>query len=72
MNVIINEANIGIEDRDKIKRILDICSKEISIDKSYVQFNGTKYKKTFIREYGWNTLIYYLIATNMGKDVDVF
>ena len=25
-------------------------TKEISIDKSYVQFNGTKYKKTFIRE----------------------
>ena len=72
LNVIINESNIGIEDRDKIKRILDICSKEISIDKSYVQFNGTKYKKTFIREQGWNTLTYYLIATNMGKNVDVF
>ena len=48
-----------IFDEDEIKKItqaVKVFSKEISIDKSFVGYAGTKYVKTFILEDGWKNL----------------
>lgn len=35
-------------------------SKQIWIDKTYVRFEGTRYRNTFLREEGWNDLQEYI------------
>ena len=54
-------------DRIEILDILKTMSKEISIDRSYVDYTGTKYTKTFISESGWNELCDILSKTQLGK-----
>ena len=55
------------QERQDILNILRIMSREISIDKSYVQYKGTKYTKTFISESGWVELCSLLSQTHLGK-----
>ena len=43
-------------DENKVKKFLKLISKEIWIDKTYVDFEGTKYKNVFLKEDGWNQL----------------
>ena len=45
---------------DDIISSLQDCAKEIWIDKTYVNFSGTKYKNVFLKEDGWNILRTYV------------
>ena len=45
---------------------LDVIAREIWIDKTYVDFEGTKFKKTFLLEGGWNELRDLVKATDYG------
>ena len=47
--------------------LCDVCSKHIYIDKTYVDFEGTKYKKTFLREDGWKELCDLVFKTKFGN-----
>lgn len=51
-------------DRDQAKRDLLQMAEEIRIDKTYVSFEGTRYKNVFLREDGWNTLSKYIWQTD--------
>ena len=50
----------------KIINIVDIISKSITIDYTFVNHKNTKYEKTFITEEGWNQLCEVLNQTNGG------
>lgn len=43
-------------DRIEAKKILESIAKGFLIDKTFVDFDGSKYEKTFMTEDGWNTL----------------
>lgn len=43
-------------DEDSARKELASMAEEIHIDKTYVAFDGTKYRNTFLREEGWNQL----------------
>lgn len=58
------------DEAEKIEQAIKFASKEICIDKTYVDFIGTKYDKTFITEDGWKGLCEILDLTDFGKDVD--
>jgi hypothetical protein len=57
----------GENDAEKISKTLTVVSKEIWIDKTYVDFKGTKFKKTFLLEDGWNSLRELVLDTDYGK-----
>lgn len=44
-----------------------MLSREIVIDKTYVDYKGTKYEKTFMYEDGWNSLCELVMKTKFGK-----
>lgn len=48
-------------------RCAEIASREMLIDKTYVDFEGTKFKKTFLTEKGWNALQKLIKSTRYGK-----
>ena len=56
------------EDRRLISDYLGIASKEVCIDKTYVDFKGTKYRKTFMSEDGWDRLCEFVSQTD-GKRI---
>ena len=41
------------DEADKIQKAVIAFSREISIDKTYVAYKGTKYENTFLTEKGW-------------------
>ena len=53
--------------KEKIRYAIKQLSKHIVIDKTYVDFAGTKFEKTFIREEGWNNLNSLVMKTKYGK-----
>ena len=57
----------GEQDVKKIAETLDALTEEIWIDKTYVDFKGTKFKKTFMSEDGWNALRELVLDTDYGK-----
>lgn len=54
-------------DRKKAFEILKELSGEIWIDKTYVDFKGTRFEKTFLQEDGWNALKNLVVDTKFGK-----
>lgn len=58
-----NEFNI-------IKQIITGASDIILIDKTYVQYNNTKYEKTFITEDGWIMLCKLINQQKLNKKQD--
>lgn len=68
---VLTDANTFSEaDSSKLQEAVKYASREICIDKTYVEFTGTKYDKTFITEDGWKSLCNVLDITNFGKVVD--
>ena len=64
-------VNSDVYDGDGLKAALDqldVIAREIWIDKTYVDFEGTKFKKTFLLEGGWNELRDLVKATDYGAD----
>lgn len=57
----------GEKDAKKIMEILDSLTKEIWIDKTYVDFKGTKFEKTFMYKEGWDALRELVLDTDYGK-----
>ena len=62
-----NPSVYGEKDAKKIAEILDSLTKEIWIDKTYVDFKGTKFEKTFMYEEGWDALRELVLDTDYGK-----
>ena len=54
-----------------MKNIIKSASREIHIDKSYVDYPETKYKKTFITNDGWNLLIKMIVDSDYNKNLSV-
>lgn len=64
-------VNSEVYDDDDLKKALDqlnIVADEIWIDKTYVDFEGTKFRKTFLLEGGWNELRDLVKATDYGAN----
>ena len=55
------------ETQARVNNALKLLTKEIYIDKTYVDFKGTKYKKTFLREDGWKELCDLVFKTKFGN-----
>jgi len=77
IEIVIKYANVhasiseDVYDKDDIKTIKDainVFSREIIIDKTYVAFNDSKYNNTFLAEEGWKTFCELLNKTNCGKN----
>lgn len=71
VNIIVDSDMYDEEESDKIVKIVEIASKNIYIDKSYVAYEGTKYEKTFFKEAGWNEFKKLLEKTGFGKKCTV-
>ena len=56
------------DEADKIQKAVVAFSREISIDKTYVAYKGTKYENTFLTEKGWKNLCKLLHDTDFGKN----
>lgn len=56
------------KDRKDFHGYLASATREICIDKTYVDFKGTRYKKTFMSEEGWNKLCEFIKDTG-GKNL---
>lgn len=56
------------EDLVLIQQQVDMLSKEINVDKTYVDYKGTKYEKTFMYEDGWKQLCKLAEKTKYGKN----
>lgn len=69
-NVLPDARFFSEDESSKLEEAIKLASKEICIDKTYVEFSGTKYEKTFITEDGWKGLCEILDLTDFGKDVD--
>lgn len=63
----LNQDVFSREDATKIREILKSLTKEIHIDRTYVSFQGSKFKKTFLQESGWNALCETLVETDFGR-----
>ena len=51
----------------EIQKIVNHFSKNVFIDKTYVCFNGNRWKDAFIKEEGWKELMSLLAETNYGE-----
>ena len=54
------------EEAKEIENLIEEIGDHIYIDKSYVDYKGTKYEKNFMREQGWNELCELVTKTNFG------
>ena len=62
--------NEGVNDeklKEKVLLATKALSKEISIDKTYVDFPGSKYEKFLISEEDWKELCSLVVETQFGK-----
>lgn len=55
------------KEQEELKQYINIMSKRIYIDKSYVEFKGNKRKSTFMLEEGWDALKHDVVVTNFCK-----
>lgn len=67
MSVVVDNAIYDEEEIKHIVDIVDIMSKNISIDKSYVDFPRNKHQDTFMNLEGWNDLCDTIIASGFTK-----
>ncbi len=66
-DVTFEEGQYTEKEQKEIKDLVFEIGNHIFIDKSYVDFKGSKYEKTFMREQGWNELCALLQKTKLGK-----
>lgn len=67
ISVELNPVVFTENDITKVYEVVAVLQKSIVIDKSFVDFDGTKYEKTFMTEDGWNNLLDLVKSTNYGK-----
>lgn len=67
MCVSCNEEVFSPEEIEYIKWCVTRLSQHIEIDKSYVEYEGTKFEKTFIAEHGWNDLCQMVLKINSRR-----
>lgn len=67
-SVDVDEDIYDDNDKKEISRIVNGVSKEICIDKSYVDFDENKHNDTFIELDGWNKLCKLVKKTKFGKN----
>ena len=65
VDVEFQDATYDKKEQNEIKIIIKSLSNEFSIDKSYVDFKGSKYEKTFMLEQGWIELCKLADKTNL-------
>ena len=65
-----NPEIYGKEKEAEIRNVANHLSHEVYIDRTYVDYEGTKYEKTIITEEGWNGLCSLLHVTDFGRKVD--
>lgn len=64
------DPNVFDEDeQQELREYVNVMSKEIPIDKTYVEFNGNPRKSAFMREDGWNELKYDIVLSNFCKKI---
>lgn len=56
----------GFDERKAAQELEDMA-REIWIDKTYVNFEGTKYKNVFLKEEGWNELMSFIWKTKRAR-----
>ena len=56
------------EEQEEIKNAVKHLSREMWIDKSYVEFKENKHEDTFMLEDGWNELCALVIQTKCGQN----
>lgn len=62
-----NEEMYDLHEYDKIASLINHMAKEITIDKSYVEFLENKHEKVFIKEEGWNDLCKLVVKSKIHK-----
>lgn len=67
IEVIIDTDMYSDEDQLRINNIIKCCSKNIEIDKTYVDFKNTLYEKTFMTEKGWKCFCKLVRKTQFGN-----
>lgn len=67
MNVEVNPMSYSNEDIDRIKNIIDILSKNIVIDKTYVKYKGNHFRDAFLVEDKWYSFNKLVIDTDFGR-----
>jgi len=67
MDAVMNPERYGEEDRKKVQDILDHMTKDIYIDKTYVNYDGTRWKNAFIVEDKWYEFLNLVRNTNFGR-----
>lgn len=63
----VNEDVYSNEDKENIKNIINMMSKEIWIDKTYVDFKRNRWRDAFIVEKMWYEFCKLIIKTDFGK-----
>lgn len=72
-DVVFNEQTIYDEDEQSdIIEMIDTIGNSITIDKSFVEYQGTKFQKNFMREEGWNQLCALLTKTKYGLNATAY
>ena len=70
INVSFEDGFFDDDEKKEIQEFVHSISKEIAIDKSYVECKQNKRKSTFLIEEGWNSLKDMLFDTEFGKYLD--
>lgn len=55
------------DDYEEMRAMLPCLTEEICIDRSYVKYPKTKYKRTFIENNGWKYLCKLIIDSDFGR-----
>ena len=71
LKVSVNPEEYDKETEEKLSRIVNRAADEIYIDRTYVDFKGTKYEKTFLTEDGWKNLKDLVEKTKYGRNATV-
>ena len=69
IEIIYNDEIYDLEQFNNIKFLINHMSKEIIIDKSYVEFKENKHEKVFIPEDGWNKLCELVYDQKFSKKI---
>lgn len=71
LKVSVDPEEYDKETEERLSRIVNCAADEIYIDKTYVDFKGTKYEKTFLTEDGWKNLKDLVEKTKYGRNATV-
>lgn len=69
ITAVLNPLMYTEADIPAVADIIEVIRKEIVIDKTYVEFDGNPFEKTFMKESGWNELCDLVRETDFGKNM---